>query len=61
MDSMDLYRAMENTARLRLSRGDTAARVRREAVEQAATGFGVSADYTRLVASMMAQLERGEG
>lgn len=61
MDSMDLYRAMENTARMRLSRGDTAAQVRREADEQAATGFSVSADYTRLLASMMDQHERGEG
>lgn len=57
---MDLYLAMQNTARIRLSRGDTAAQVRREANEQAATGFGVSADYTQLLASMMARYERGE-
>lgn len=31
MDSIDLYRAMQATARTRLLRGDTAAQVRREA------------------------------
>lgn len=60
MDSMELYCAMQTTARIRLSRGDTSAQVRREADEQSRTGFGISADYTKLLATMMARLERGE-
>jgi hypothetical protein len=60
MDSMDLYWAMTATAKHRLSKGDTSAQVRREADEQARTGFSVSADYTRLLASTMARIEREE-
>lgn len=57
-DSMALYERMKRAAELAFARGEKSKDLYTRAAEQKASGFSVSAPYTRLLASFVRELEQ---
>lgn len=56
MESVELYRSMERLAVQNLAAGETSQKVRRNADDMEREGFSVSADYQRVIASIMERI-----
>ena len=61
MDTAKLSEDMARCARQFFESGETSAKLRKRADEQDAAGFGVSASYTRMLASYVEAIEQKGG
>lgn len=61
MDSIVLIETIRRAAKVHFANGNTSSSLYAFATEQDRTGFGISADYTRLLAQAVAALEKTDG